>query len=303
MRLALALMLKHPYTPIIVLVTTCSLWGMSWMPLRYLNGLGVDGLALIFVAHTLLALLFLPFVHFSEFCSINAKYLLGIALAGGMGIFSFTYALMYGDVVRVMVLFYLLPVWGVLGGCFFLGERIDACRWAGIGIALPGAYLILGGANMLDTPPTWYDLLALLAGMSFAVNNILFRGVAHLSLNAKLVAMFIGCAVITGGLMVVGLQPFPTGVAGGAWAWVLLYTVTWLLFANIGSQWAVERMEAGRSSIIIIVQLVVAVLSAMIVGSERLSLSEWLGCALVVTAAVLEAQKTHRERAARTANM
>ncbi len=284
-------MLKHPLAPLMVLVTTCSLWGMSWMPLKFLHGQGIDGLALIFVAHAILALVFVPFTQRSQFTSTNAKYLTGIALAGGLGIFSFTYALMYGDVVRVMVLFYLLPVWGVLGGCFFLKETIDARRWAGILIALPGAYLILGGADMFRAPPTWNDMLALLAGMSFAANNILFRGVGHVSLPAKLIAMFIGCAFITGSLMLLGLQAFPRGVSNAAWAWLLLYTFTWLLCANIGSQWAVERMEAGRSSIIIIVQLVVAVLSAMVVGGERLSVMEWIGCLMVVTAAVLEAQK------------
>ena len=74
-----------------------------------------------------------------------------VALAGGGGIFCFTYALIYGDVVKVMVLFYLLPVWGVLGGYAFLHEKIDGVRKVGVVVAVIGAYLILGGNAVFET--------------------------------------------------------------------------------------------------------------------------------------------------------
>lgn len=283
-------MLKRPLVAILVLTSTCTFWGLSWIPLRFFSGLGIDGLALIFVAHTILALVFLPFLRFKQYSHAHLKYLLGIALAGGLGIFSFTYALIYGDVVRVMVLFYLLPVWGVLGGRLFLQEAISRRRWSCVLIALSGAFLILGGTHIFTSPPSWIDVLALVSGMSFAANNILFRGVGQVSLSMKLFAMFVGCALITGGLIFIGLEIFPRSVAATSWLWLLIYTLTWLLFANIGSQWAVERMEAGRSSIIIIVQLLAAVISATLIGGERLNGWEWLGCVMVLAATILEAR-------------
>lgn len=260
------------------------------MPLKKFSELGLEGVSLIFITHTTLSLIIFPHILIKREIPKFSWSLIGIAAAGGMGIFSFTYALMYGDVVRVMVLFYLLPIWGVIGGRIFLGEHLGIQRWVGVFIALTGAYLILGGNHIFQSPPTWIDALALLSGMSFAANNILFRGGLHMALSAKLFAMFIGCSTITGAFLLAGLESAPTHVAGSSWAWLVLYTFTWLLFANIGSQWAVERMEAGRSSIIIIVQLVAAVLSATIIGGETLRVLEWLGCLMVLCAAVMEAK-------------
>lgn len=285
---------KKHLMPILVLTTTCIFWGLSWMPLRFFSGLGIDGLALIFVTHTVLACLFLPYLIVQKGSPLNVKYLLGIAVAGGMGIFSFTYALIHGDVVRVMVLFYLLPIWGVIGGRVFLKERVSRRRWLCVLIALPGAFLILGGLGVFSTPPSWIDLLALVSGVSFAVNNILFRGVGQLKLSMKLFAMFVGCALITGGLMVFGLEGFPKSVENSSWFYLLFYTVTGVLLANVGSQWAVERMEAGRSSIIIIVQLVAAVISATLIGGERLDSWEWLGCTMVILATIIETRSSER---------
>ncbi|MFL0799282.1 MAG: DMT family transporter [Agarilytica sp.] len=287
-------MLTHPMLPVVTLITTCTFWGLSWMPLKYFSSVGIEGLSLLFVTHTILALIIFPFALPFPNLSGRAAYIVGIALAGGMGIFSFTYALMYGDVVRVMVLFYLLPIWGVIGGSVFLKEKIGLRRGCGVAIALSGAFLILGGSKILTSPPTWIDGLALLSGFSFAMNNILFRGVGQLCLPMKLFAMFVGCALVTGILIAVGLESIPSSVTSIHWGLLLLYTLTWLLFANFGSQWAVERMEAGRSSIIIIVQLVAAVLSAMIVGGEYLDLWEWLGCFMVIGAALLEVKPEHK---------
>ncbi len=278
--------------PVLTLVTTCTFWGLSWIPLKFFSAVGLEGLSLLFVTHSILALVIFPFVLPFPRLSGRLNYILGIGLAGGLGIFSFTYALMYGDVVRVMVLFYLLPIWGVLGGRIFLKEKIGLRRGCGVAIALSGAFLILGGSKILSSPPSWIDALALLSGFSFAMNNILFRGVGHLRLPMKLFAMVVGCALVTGSLMTIGLESFPTSVAPIHWGLLLLYTLTWLLFANVGSQWAVERMEAGRSSIIIIVQLVAAVLSATLLGGESLDLWEWVGCFMVMCAALLEAKQS-----------
>ncbi len=281
----------RPMLPALILMTTCTFWGLSWMPLKYFSGVGIEGLSLLFVTHSVLALIVFPFIFPFPTLSGRVAYIFGIALAGGMGIFSFTYALMYGDVVRVMVLFYLLPIWGVIGGRVFLKERIGIRRGCGVVIALSGAFLILGGSKILSSPPSWIDALALLSGFSFAMNNILFRGVGELRLPMKLFAMFVGCALLTGVLLVVGLESIPRAIAPMHWFFLLIYTLTWLLFANFGSQWAVERMEAGRSSIIIIVQLVAAVLSATLLGGEYLDLWEWMGCFMVIGAALLEAKQ------------
>ncbi len=282
-------MYKHSAIPVVMLMLASIVWGISWLPLKLLNNLGLEGIPLIFVAHLLLLMVFLPWGFKGAVIWSNVKTLAAIALAGGTAILCFTYALMYGDVIRVMVLFYLLPVWGVLGGRLFLGEVIDRVRWLGVVIALVGAFFILGGLTIIDAPPSWVDGLALLSGMCFAVNNILFRGVVQVPLATKLLSMFCGCVLLAAVLLLLKVQTLPTAIPWVSWGWLVAYTLTLLLFANIASQWAVERLEAGQSSIILVVELVAAVVSAMFIGGERLLAWEWFGCVLVAAAALLEA--------------
>jgi len=281
--------MKRITVPVFVLICACGFWGLNWIPLKYFKAHGIEGLVVIFMTHSLLTLLVLPRGVKSLPGKANKKLLCGIGLAGGLGIFSLTYALVNGDVVRVMVLFYLLPVWGVIGGAIFLHEKVDILRWLNVALAVSGAFFILGGTHIVHSPPSWIDFLALFSGVCFALNNILFRGVRDVPLTSKLFAMFLGCSVVTGTLIFLGVENFPRSWDITIWGLLVVYTLTWLLGANIGSQWAIERLEAGRSSIIIISQLIVAVLSATIIGDERLSGVEWFGCFLVVSAAFTEA--------------
>ncbi|WP_045825458.1 DMT family transporter [Teredinibacter turnerae] len=277
--------------PVAVLLAASIIWGLSWLPLKFIHQQGIDGVPLVLVSHSLMALLMLiAKPSWSQLCAYRG-WLLGIGIAGGAAITSFTYALMHGDVIRVMVLFYLVPVWGVLGGWIFLREHTGVLRWLGVLLALGGAYLILGGRAIFTQPPSWIDMIALLAGIAFAANNLLFRGVDKVDLATKLSAMFIGCALVALLLLALGAQEFPTNVGYLPWGWVILYSVTFLLAANIGSQWSVSLLEAGKSSVIMIMELVAAVVSAMFVAGESLAPLEWLGCALIVSAALLEAYR------------
>jgi len=277
------------YFPVLVLVCASVLWGLSWLPLKSLNALGIEGVPLLLVSHSILAVIFfLPSAKQFAMFKAHRGSLIAIGFLGGAAILCFTYALIYGDVIRVMVLFYLMPVWGVLGGILFLGEKPDTRRGLGVVFAIFGAFLILGGVEIFEQSLTWIDLSALMSGLFFAANNLCFRGVDKVPVTLKLFFMMIGCAFLSIILLAIGLQEFPSAIENTTWLWVLLYACTWSLCANLGSQWAVTQMETGRSSIIIIMELVAAVVSALIITDDRLTLLEWFGCGLVISAALLE---------------
>ena len=54
-------------------------------------------------------------------------------------------------------------------------------------------------------------------------------------------------------------------------------------------------MEAGRSSIIMIMELVAAVVSALIISGENLAGWEWVGCGMILTATLMESIKEPME--------
>ncbi len=287
-----------PALPVTVLIFASLMWGVTWWPLKSLHALGIEGLPLTFVAYGASCVIMLPIL-IAQRRRWQGQHggLLAIALLGGYAALSFNVAMVYGEVVRVMVLFYLLPVWGVLGGRIFLGERIDAARWLGVVLALVGAFLILGGFEALDGHLSWPDILAVTCGMTYAGNNLVFRARQALPVPTKLAAMQIGCFVITAPLIVLGLQPWPE-VSAGSWLWVVVYGAGWLLLATAGTQWAITHMEAGRASIIIILELVTAVVTAVLIGGETMDRPEMIGGALILAAAIVEARRPEPSHAA-----
>jgi drug/metabolite transporter (DMT)-like permease len=276
---------------VLVLLAASVGWGLVWLPLKHLGGLGVHGIALVAVAYGAGALVMLPvLVAQRSAWQRRLPLLLAIATLGGYANLAFTAAMLYGDVVRVMVLFYLLPVWGVLGGRLFLGEAIDGPRRVALVLAVAGAFLILGGPAALAGSVSWIDALALSCGIAFAANNLLFRAQQALPVGSKVAAMFLGCAALALLLLGAGVQAWPQA-AGTVWIGVVALGVGWFLVATLGTQWGVNHLEAGRASILIIMELVTAVLSATLIGGERMSPAEMAGGALILLAALIEGRR------------
>lgn len=280
-----------PQLTLAVLVGASIMWGLSWLPLKNLNQLGIEGVPLTFIAYGAVAVILTP-VLFAQRARWRGegRWLLLIALLGGYANLAFTTAMVYGEVVRVMVLFYLLPIWGVLGGRIFLGERIDAARLLAVGLAIVGAILILGGFESLNGRASWSDLLAISAGLTFAGNNLVFRARQSAPVPAKVSAMLIGCFVLAGALMLVQIQPWPSA-SSTTFGYAALYGIAFILLATAGTQWGVTHMDAGRAAIIIILELVTAVISALLIGGESMSFMEASGGVLILAAAVIEARR------------
>jgi len=275
--------------PVFLLLLSAIMWGLTWWPLKAFNEAGIEGIPLILCSYGVVGIA-LSWLIVREWQRWQGKhyYLLLFFILGGYANLAFASSMIYGDVVRAMMLFYLGPVWGVLGGRVFLGEQIDWQRWLGILLAMSGAWLILGGLAVFNTTPAAIDLLALTAGMAFALNNITFRATQTHPTGSKVAAMFLGCGVFAAVMMPVQGHAMPA-LQPTVWAGLLAFGLLWLLGATIATQWSVTHMEAGRASILLITELLVAVVSATLIGGEALSKIEMIGGALIFTSTVLEA--------------
>lgn len=275
--------------PTLALLLGASLWGLTWMPLQHFNGIGVGGTALILLSYTPAALL-LAYLARNEWKLWNDRrcHLLLILLLGGYANIAFVSALIEGEVVRVMLLFYLGPAWGVIGGRIFLHEPLDSQRWMALILALLGAWLVLGGHHMQVATVREADLLALSAGIAFALNNLVFRANDHLPITGKSAAMLSGCvlfAAIALPFQSVELPPLD----GIEWIALLGFGLGWILLATLLTQWGVTHMEAGKAAILLLNELLVAVVTATWFNDEILTAAIWTGGALIVSAALLEA--------------
>lgn len=277
--------------PVLALVGSSIVWGCTWLPLKYFASAGLDGAALFFIAYGAVLVFALPLLlrQLSQWRT-QWRVIVGIFFLGGYASIAFNMSVMYGDVVRMMSLFYMLPVWAVLGGLLFLGETLTPLRMLAVTIALLGAWLILGGVNILARTPSWLDLLAISSGFAYAMNNIIFRATPSLPVAPKIALMFFSCTVMSALLLLSGVQHWPVLVSPSLLLLAGGFGLCWLLLANIGTQWGVTHLEAGRAAVIIVLELVTAVITSMWFDHESLSVSEWCGAGLIMTAALLEAR-------------
>ncbi len=272
-----------------VLLFSASLWGLSWIPLKWFIAQGLSGPVVSLLSYGLVGLCALPFI-WRDRAAWRAQwgFVLALALVGGWANTSFVNALMMGDVVRVMFLFYLSPVWSVLGGRLFLKERIPPTRWAAVVAAIVGLWMVLGGPGAASLSLSFVDFLALSAGFAFAANNILARAAQAVPMRTKTLAVFAGCGLIS--LAATSALGHSVPAMGAlVWFGILAYGFGWLLLATATWQFGVTHLESSRAGVILLAELVVAVLTALWFGGESLTPMGWAGGALIATAALVEA--------------
>lgn len=266
------------------------LWGLTWIPLKYFGGQGLNGVALAMMSYGLVGLVALPWLfHRRGTWWPQRNLVLMIAISGGLANVCFLSAIVRGEVVRVMLLFYLAPVWGVLGGRIFFGEPLTRLRVLGVVTAVVGAVLLLGGDTVIAKPPGIVDLFALASGMLYASQNLFTRAADRTPLDAKSLVVFVGCGLASGAIVLGTGQQLPqmSPVLVGQ---LFAFAGIWMLAAMVATAWGVSHMEAGRAAILLVFELVAAVVSAMWIAGERLDGTEWIGAVLIVSAALLEAR-------------
>ena len=285
-------LLTHPSKRVAtgVLLFSASLWGLSWMPLKWFIAQGLTGPMVSLLSYGVVGLFTCVFI-WRQRAAWRAQWgmLLALAVVGGWANTSFVNALMLGDVVRVMFLFYLSPVWSVLGGWLVLKERIPPLRWAAVVMALVGLWLFLGGSGSMDLAFSFVDFLALSAGFCFAANNVIARAAQQVPMVSKTFAVFAGCGVIS--LLATSAlgHSVPSHMGIGVWIAVLAYGFVWLLLATATWQFGVTHIESSKAGVILLAELVVAVLTAVWFGDESMTAMEWAGGALITLAAFVEA--------------
>jgi drug/metabolite transporter (DMT)-like permease len=268
------------------------LWGLTWMPLKYFGRQGLSGITLAMMSYGLVGLLALPWIVYRrKTWWPQWRLVLMMALCGGLANVCFLSAIVSGEVVRVMLLFYLAPVWGVIGGRLFFGEPFTRLRLLGVASAVFGAVLLLGGPAVLATPPGIVDLFALGSGMFYASQNLFTRAADRTPLDAKSLVVFVGCGVLSSLILAATGESIPA-VSPALFGQLLAFSGLWMLTAMVITAWGVTRLEAGRAAILLVFELVAAVVSAMWIAGERLDDREWIGAAMIVIAALLETRPT-----------
>ena len=273
------------------LLLNALVWGLSWWPLREMQALGLHPLwssGLIFG----LALLLLSFWKPAAWQQLlHTPALWTLMIAAGLTNVGFNWAVATGDVVRVVLLFYVMPAWSIPIAWWVLGERPTRGALWRLALALVGVALVL---KTPDTPWPWpesaSDYLALMGGASFAWTNALLRRHHDTPSGARMIAMFAGGTALSLGLAVVwvglGHTTLPTDLSW--WPYALGLGLTFLA-SNLALQYGAARLSAHTTALVMLSEVVFAALSSVALGVSELSARTLVGGGLIVLAAALSA--------------
>ncbi|HRO61966.1 MAG TPA: DMT family transporter, partial [Burkholderiaceae bacterium] len=262
--------------PVLCLLANAFVWGVSWWPFRQLNALGLHSLwatSFAFLVSTMVITVWRPRAWPALLANPSLIWLL---LAAGVTNAAFNWGVMIGEVVRVVLLFYLMPVWSVLLARWLLGERISAAAVLRIALALCGAAIVLWDPAIgLPLPSSLPDALGLIGGMSFALVNVMVRRHAAAPDSARALAMFVGGFLVAGSFAVLlstsgRIAPLPP--ASLAWIAGASALALALLAANFALQYGAARLPAGVTALVMLSEVLFAALSAAWIGGERLTL-------------------------------
>ena len=291
----------------LALVANAFVWGTSWWPLRLLQGEGLHPLWTTAIVFTLASLGIAALRPRAVGQLLHTPALWLLLVAAGITNATFNWAIVIGDVVRVVLLFYLMPLWSVLFARLVLGERLDVAAALRIALGAIGAAVVLWPTGMsaagggwtarLPLPVTLADWLGLVGGASFAFNNVMLRREAARPEEGRALAMFFGGAVVAGGLAAML-------TAGGSIAAVPEVALPWLLgtvaltvafvASNLALQYGAARLPAHRTAVVMLTEVVFASASALALGAGTMSGRLALGGSFIVAGALLAALAPER---------
>jgi drug/metabolite transporter (DMT)-like permease len=283
--------------PVLALSFNALVWGLSWWPLRQFERLGLHPLWTTLIVYLLSVGVIVMFRPQAVGQLLRTPALWVLVLAAGTTNASFNWGVVVGDVVRVVLLFYLMPLWTVLLARWLLDEPLTRAAGTRVLLALAGAMLVLWpqgpvGWGNLPIPRSLPDWLGVVGGFSFALNNVMLRREAHRPEEGRALAMFFGGAMVSGLLAVVlsaqGMMPW---VPAPGWTWLagaMLLSVSFL-FGNLALQYGAARLPANVTSVVMLTEVVFASASALVLGGGTLTTPILTGGMLIVLAALLSA--------------
>ncbi len=275
------------FWPVLGLLYGATFWGLVWYPSRTLESLGMQGAWLTLIAYATAYLAYTPFVRFSIIGLRRQPWeAMTLVVAAGWTNVAFVLAVLEGEVLRVLLLFYLSPIWTVLLGRWLLHEPLNRRTWAMLALGVGGALVMLWDPAVGRVPLNRADLLAASAGLAFALNNVMTRRITGLGVRAKTHLAWLGVVIVSSVFVMVQSPGLPQAPSV-AWLGTMLLGVGGFMLSTLAVVYGVTHMPVQRSAVIMLFELVVGAVSAWLLAAEIVSIREWLGGALIMIAAVI----------------
>ena len=281
--------------PNLTVVFSCLFWGTYWIPLRSIDSVNSGSVWPLFLSFLFLALILLkPLIKSITNIFINKNYFfLAGCFFAALGISLYSESLLRGEIAKVVVLFYLCPIWGTIFARFILNHSLTIKRIFSIILGIIGLEIIVGFDKGIILPSTTVEWIALLAGLMWAMSMTLFNlanttsGFEKTSLTAFLIPfIYLFLCFIPGGRNLIipdSLLSFHL-----IYIWMILFAIIWLLPTILLTYFSVEVLDPGRINILLAFEVAVGVFSAAMLTNEIIGFREYIGAIFVISACFVD---------------
>lgn len=281
---------KLKITAISGLLSGAAVWGMVWYPFRVLEYAGISGMLSSFLVYVV-ALVIGLIVSGPVWRELRIAGWWGVLLllSAGWTNFGYVAAIIEGEVMRVLLLFYLAPLWTVIFAHFVLGERLNRYGYAVIALSLCGAIVMLWQPSLgLPLPQSRAEWIGLSAGMTFALMNVIVRHTQHLSVNFKSAAVWLGTVLLTGIMLLYngGLYAQVSAITLDSW-WLLVLLGLVMCAVSFAVQFGLTHLPANQAIVLLLLELLFAAVAAYLLAGEKMGMQELVGAVLIISASLL----------------
>ena len=279
--------------PVTGLLVAATSWGVIWYPYRFMEAAGLPvPVATIFSYVVAVAFAVVVFRHaWREFLHFPVSLFL-IGLTAGITNVAYLVAIMEAEVVRVVLLFYLAPLWTVPMALVLLGERLTLRGAATVLVAMAGAVVMLWRPELgAPLPKNGHEWLGMLGGFCFALCNVLVRREHRATPEAKSISGALGVALVAlpVALLLVA-QPVDEWIGMTLpHGWLLAIVGVALITSSVGMQFGLSKLAANRAAVILLFELIIAAIAAHYLAGEVSRPQDWIGGAIIAAAGLLAA--------------
>jgi len=269
-------------------------WGLFWIPLRAMDEAGITGAWATVMIYVVPLMCALPLLIQRRHTIAQGGWITWmIGLTAGIGLVCYANGVIYTEVVRAMLLFYLTPLWSFLLARIFIGEAITPIRWLAMALGLAGMLIIFGIDTGVPLPRNMGDWMGLIGGMAWAVGALLLRidGRQHAAFDCLLVYYFCGTVIAVAiALLPISNAPvLPTAAAMvGVLPWLIPVLVVVIVPATFAAMWGAPLLNPGTVGLLFMTEISVGTLTAVIWAGEPFGVREITGIALITAAGLAE---------------
>ena len=268
-----------------------AVWGLFWIPLRALEDAGINGLWITVVYFLIPTICLIPIVlsRWQHVKQGGISLQLTTMLSGG-ALLLYSTSIVYTDVVRAMLLFYLTPIWATILARIFLGDLITPSRIIAMLLAILGMLTIFGLGARFPIPQNIGDWLGIGSGFLWAVAMVRIRmSESHSAI--ELTAGFFQWSLIfsAGAAFLLAPSQIPKSEQVlPALPLLLIFMALLVLPGTYASLWGPKYLSPGVVGLLFMTEIIVGAISVALLAGEPFGIRELMGVLLIAGASMLE---------------